>query len=75
MAKKYDICTRLEIEGREKPLWPEIGMTLTVKDDGTMRLYDARTGQSYFCFERDQNNNQQQSSGSYQDHNDDGPPF
>lgn len=54
MSKKYDVCTRLEIEGRDKPIWPKVGMTLTVKDNGHISLYDARTGQNYFCFEREQ---------------------
>ena len=52
MSKKYDVCARVEIDGREKPIWPKVGMTVTVKDDGKIGLYDARTGQNYFCFER-----------------------
>lgn len=54
MTKKYDVCARLQIEGRDKPLWPKIGMTITVKDDGKISLYDARTGTSYYAFEREQ---------------------
>ena len=61
MNKKYDACSRLEIEGREKPIWPKVGLTLTVKDDGKMYLFDARTQQTYFLFER-QDRNQQQSA-------------
>ena len=53
MPKKYDACSRLEIDGRDKPIWPRVGLTLTVKDDGKMYLFDARTQHTYFLFERE----------------------
>lgn len=51
--QKYDVCARLEIEGREKPVWPRIGVTITVRDDGRIGMFDARTGQNYFAFLRE----------------------
>jgi len=51
MAKKYRICARLEIDG--KTVWPDTGMVLSQRDDGKMTLYDPRTGQSYFAFEKE----------------------
>ena len=59
MPKKYDVCARVEIEGREKPIWPKVGMSITIKDDGKISVYDARTGINYFAFERTDRNQQQ----------------
>lgn len=75
MSRKYHVCTKLVIN--EKASWPKIGMTLTVKDDGTIFLYDARTGQSYYCFEREQKErNQGRQGGDVFDRGgDDLPPF
>ena len=64
MAEKYDVCARLEIEGREKPVWPRIGLTITVKDDGKIGVFDARTGQNYFAFLREPKENQAQAPKS-----------
>ncbi len=51
MKRKFKVCNRLEIEGRDKAVWPNTGMTLTVKDDGKMTLFDGRTNTNYFLFE------------------------
>jgi single-stranded DNA-binding protein len=56
MPKKYRVCSRTEING--KAVYPDTGMTLTVRDDGRMYLYDPRTLQSYFCFEKEPRNQQ-----------------
>lgn len=50
--KKYDAKKPLEIEGRDKPIWMGIGMSVTIKDDGKVFLFDNRTGMNYPCFER-----------------------
>jgi len=52
-SEKYDVCSRLEIEGREKPLWPKVGMVVTIRDDGKVSVFDARTGQNYPAFKRE----------------------
>ena len=75
MSKKYDICARLEIQGRDKPVWPKIGMTLTIKDNGHISLYDSRTGQNYFCFERQEKSQQNQNDQAGKDAFDDTIPF
>ena len=53
MSKKFKICSRLQIEGRDKPIWVDTGMTLTQRDDGKMTIFDSRTLQNYYVFEKE----------------------
>ncbi len=81
MNQKFDVCARVEIEGKDKPIWPKVGMTVTRRADGKMTLFDARTGKNYFLFERTQNNQQapqqqqpqQQKPSNFDDFDDDIP--
>lgn len=50
--RKFRVCAKQEGKNG-KAYWPEIGMTLFLKDDGKMSLLDARTGQFYSVFEID----------------------
>ena len=57
MSKKYDLKVMLRNNGEPvknengKNIYMNIGMTLTEKE-GRFALYDARTGQTYYAFER-----------------------
>ena len=53
MAQVYKAKKRKEIEGREKPLWIDVGFSvIQYEKDGQPRLMlvDERTGESYFLF-------------------------
>ncbi len=56
MSKKYDAKFPLEIDDREtggkKTIWLNAGITVTVKDDGKMSMFDGRGALNYQLFER-----------------------
>jgi len=53
MGKAYRAKRRKEIEGREKPIWEDVGLTIIVYEkEGQTKymIYDARSDDTYFCF-------------------------
>lgn len=67
MPKIFRACRKKVIEGREKPVWDEVGLKLIIGEYNNMPTYsiaDGRTGEMYTCFPIEKRGGSQNSGGS-----------
>lgn len=72
MSKKYDAKFPFEIQdrntGEQKTIWLNAGITVTVRDDGKMSMFDGRGGLNYQLFERKPRENNSTQAKDYPEH-------